>query len=257
METHNGGRIEIEEDVSIGQNFHITASGENPVKIGKKSTILGNVFITNIDHEYQRIGVHILKQPFIEKKTEIGENCFIGYGACIQAGTILGKQCIVGANAVVRGVFPDYCVIVGVPARVVKQYNTEAKTWNKISIQNKSIQNKSIQNKTNNKNISYRGKIRFDDSNLVSNVSNKDEKILSVAEKIYDLIKQSYKNAFIGAITAKKLTQELNYNFSTAGFVRTWRQNNQQIVENLTNLINQLNRKKKDYEKKLCENIRN
>lgn len=136
METHNGGRIEIEEDVSIGQNFHITASGENPVKIGKKSTISGNVFITNIDHEYQRIGVHILKQPFIEKKTEIGENCFIGYGACIQAGTILGKQCIVGANAVVRGVFPDYCVIVGVPARVVKQYNTEAKTWNKISIQN-------------------------------------------------------------------------------------------------------------------------
>ena len=104
METHNHGKIEIDDDVSIGQNFHITASGKNVVKIGRKTTILGNVFITNIDHEYQQIGVHILKQPYIEKKTEIGENCFIGYGACIQAGTILGKQCIIGAHAVVRGV---------------------------------------------------------------------------------------------------------------------------------------------------------
>lgn len=129
METHNCGKIIIEDDVSIGQNFHITASGKNPVKIGKKSTISGNVFVTNIDHEYREIDVHVLKQPFIEKKTEIGENCFIGYGACIQAGTILGKQCIVGANSVVRGQFPDYCVIVGVPAKVVKQYNFETKQW--------------------------------------------------------------------------------------------------------------------------------
>lgn len=132
METHNGGKIEIEEDVSIGQNFHITASGENTVKIGKKSTILGNVFVTNIDHEYQQIGVHILKQPFVEKKTEIGENCFIGYGACIQAGTILGKQCVVGANAVVRGVFPDYCVIAGVPAKIIKQFNFSTNKWERV-----------------------------------------------------------------------------------------------------------------------------
>ena len=131
METHNNGKIIIEEDVSIGQNFHITASGENPVKIGKKTTVLGNVFVTNIDHEYRQIGVHILRQPFIEKKTEIGENCFIGYGACIQAGTILGKQCVVGANSVVRGIYPDYCVIVGAPAKVVKQYNPEKKHWEK------------------------------------------------------------------------------------------------------------------------------
>ena len=132
METHNKGKIIIEDDVAIGQNFHITASGPNPVKIGKKSTISGNVFVTNIDHEYRELDVHILKQPFLEKKTEIGENCFIGYGACIQAGTILGKQCVVGANAVVRGIFPDYCVIVGIPAKIIKKYNFETSRWEKI-----------------------------------------------------------------------------------------------------------------------------
>ena len=73
-----------------------------------------------------------MDQERIVKTTRIGENCFIGFGACIQAGTILGKQCIVGANAVVRGSFPDYSVVVGAPARIVKQYDPITKRWEKV-----------------------------------------------------------------------------------------------------------------------------
>lgn len=131
IETHLGGHITIDDDVSIGQNFHITSASEN-LCIGAHTTILGNVFITNIDHNYREIDVHILKQNYIVKTTQIGENCFIGYGAAIQAGTTLGKQCIIGANSVVRGEFPDYCVIVGSPAKVIKTYNFETKKWEKI-----------------------------------------------------------------------------------------------------------------------------
>ncbi|GFI42818.1 putative acetyltransferase [Lachnospiraceae bacterium] len=131
MEVYNSGKIIIEENTSIAQNFHITAEKEKLV-IGKNTTILGNVFITNIDHEYQDINQHILKQKWITKSTRIGEGCFIGFGAAIQAGTILGKHCIVGTNSVVRGIFPDYCVIVGAPGRIVKQYNPVSKEWEKI-----------------------------------------------------------------------------------------------------------------------------
>lgn len=130
LEAHDTGKIVIRDNVSIGQNFHCTAKGE--LVIAKDTTILGNVFVTDIDHEYREIGTHILRQPMLVKKTEIGENCFIGYGACIQAGTILGKQCVVGANAVVRGEFPDYCVIVGAPGRVVKKYNPENGEWERV-----------------------------------------------------------------------------------------------------------------------------
>lgn len=136
METHHHGRIIIDEDVSIGQNFHIT-SADQELKIGAHTTISGNVFITNIDHDYTEIDIHILKQKHIIKKTDIGANCFIGYGAAIQAGTILGKQCIVGANSVVRGVFPDYSVIVGAPAKIVKQYNPISQQWEKQIERNK------------------------------------------------------------------------------------------------------------------------
>lgn len=132
MEAHNGSEIIIEEDVAIGQNFHITSSKENLV-ISKGTTISGNVFITNIDHDYQEIDVHIMKQKFIVKETKIGENCFIGYGAAIQAGTSLGKQCIVGTNSVVRGKFPNYSVIVGSPAKIVKRYNFKTEQWEKTN----------------------------------------------------------------------------------------------------------------------------
>ncbi|TCK54704.1 acetyltransferase-like isoleucine patch superfamily enzyme [Flavobacterium sp. 90] len=143
-----GSRIEVvddessilfEENISIGQNFHITSGGQ--LIIGKDTTIAENVMITNIDHEYKEIGVHILKQPLIVKETKIGENCFIGFGAVIQAGTILGNHCIVGSNSVVRGLFPDYCVIVGSPARIVRRYNLTKKVWDRTNPDGTFIEN--------------------------------------------------------------------------------------------------------------------
>lgn len=128
MECHDNGKITIGDNVSIGQNFHIT-SGNRELYIGDNTTISGNTFITNIDHEYSEINVHILNQPHIIKETKIGKNCFIGYGVAIQAGTILGSQCVIGANSVVRGKFPDYCVIVGAPAKIVKRFNLASNKW--------------------------------------------------------------------------------------------------------------------------------
>lgn len=133
-----GARIEVinkessiifEENISIGQNFHITSGGI--LVIGKNSTFAENIMVTNIDHDYQEVNKHILEQENIIKETKIGENCFVGFGAVIQAGTILGKQCVIGANAVVRGHFPDYSVIVGVPAKIVKRYDEQNKIWRK------------------------------------------------------------------------------------------------------------------------------
>ncbi|SCX30443.1 acyltransferase [Mycolicibacterium fluoranthenivorans] len=128
-EAHYDGTIKIAENVAIGQNFHITAMGE--LTIGSGTVISGAVMVTDIDHEYADITKNIHEQGFIYGRTAIGKNCFIGMGARIQAGTILGDGCIVGANSVVRGEFPSYCVIVGAPARVVKKYDFESATWNR------------------------------------------------------------------------------------------------------------------------------
>ena len=126
--TCTGARIVIEDNVSIGQNFHVVCY-KGILKIGMDTTISGNVFISNVDHSYKELGIHVLDQEMLYKETIISENCFIGYGTVILPGTKLGKQCIVGANSVVKGCFPDYCVIAGNPAKKVKQYDFKVKQW--------------------------------------------------------------------------------------------------------------------------------
>ncbi len=131
IETHNKGSIVIHDDVGIGQNLHIISGGA--LSIGKKTIISAEVFINDMDNEYEEIGKNILEQRFIVNKTKIGEYCFIGIGAKIMSGTILGKQYIVGANSVVKGSFPDYSVIVGAPAKIVKRYNKKDGIWQKTN----------------------------------------------------------------------------------------------------------------------------
>ena len=106
MEAANGGSIRIHDNCSIAQNVHITADGEE-LSIGSGTTILGNSFITNLDHEYKGIGVPILNQKRTVKTTKIGENCFIGMGTIILMGTKIGDNCIIGAGSVLRGEYPS------------------------------------------------------------------------------------------------------------------------------------------------------
>lgn len=49
----------------------------------------------------------------------LGKNTYLGMEALLLPGTVLGENCIVGARAVVKGVFPDNCVIAGVPAKII------------------------------------------------------------------------------------------------------------------------------------------
>lgn len=61
--------------------------------------------------------------PFFNKITynsvSIGENSFIGARVVILPGTQIGKLCIIGAGAVVKGDIPDYSVVVGNPCRII------------------------------------------------------------------------------------------------------------------------------------------
>lgn len=127
----------LEDGVSFEQRCHITVAGE--MIIGKGTIASFDVMITDIDHEYEDLNLPVAQQPLKVSKTYIGENCFIGSGAKIQAGTILGKHCVVGTNAVVRGTFPDYSVIVGIPAKIVKRYDLEKKEWRKTDAKGEFI----------------------------------------------------------------------------------------------------------------------
>ena len=55
----------------------------------------------------------------------IKEDAWIGAGATILPGVCIGKHAVVGAGSVVTRDVPDYAVVVGSPAKVVRTLDAE------------------------------------------------------------------------------------------------------------------------------------
>ena len=82
-----------------------------------------NVYITDQNHGYEDIEAPIGIQDPEDDPVVIGSGSWIGSGAVVLPGARLGKNCVVAANSVVRGEFPSYSVVAGVPAKVVRLHN--------------------------------------------------------------------------------------------------------------------------------------
>lgn len=121
------GKIIIGSKSSFGYNNHITSVFE--VKIGNEVLTANNVYISDNIHGYKDINIPILRQPVIFKESVvIGDGAWIGENVSI-IGAKVGRNSVIGANSVVTSDVPDYCVAVGVPARVIKKYDLTSGLW--------------------------------------------------------------------------------------------------------------------------------
>ena len=59
-----------------------------------------------------------------EQVMHIGDDVWIGTNVIILPGVNIGSHCIIGAGAVVTKDVPDYAIVGGVPAKVIR-YRTE------------------------------------------------------------------------------------------------------------------------------------
>ena len=59
----------------------------------------------------------------------IGPYCFIGPHSLLEAGTTLGRGCVVRAGSVLRGEYPEFSIIAGNPARVVGDARASDERW--------------------------------------------------------------------------------------------------------------------------------
>jgi len=120
----------INEDTYIGHFCHIVSV--KSVKIEKKVLIADKVYISDNLRGYKDIKTPIIDQPVAFKGSVIiGENSWIGENACV-IGSKIGKHCIVAANAVVTKDIPDFCVVAGAPAKIIKKYNPKTKIWEDV-----------------------------------------------------------------------------------------------------------------------------
>lgn len=129
------GKVEIGANTDIGQSSRIGCQGH--IKIGKEVLTGPNVFIADYNHEYRDISRSVLRQGnhFISvngrPNIEIGDGTWIGMNVVIVGNVLIGKHCVIGANTVVTKDVPDYCVVAGSPARIIKRYNQETQMWEK------------------------------------------------------------------------------------------------------------------------------
>ena len=124
-------QIEIGDNVSIEQNLHLTCA--NRISIGKNTAIAANVTITDIHHPYSDVNLPIERQDIKVKEVIIGEECKIYNNVVLLPGVHIGKHVTIGANSVVNKDIPDYSVVVGIPAKVVKRYDLNNRKWINIS----------------------------------------------------------------------------------------------------------------------------
>jgi len=122
-------------DIIIGDGSHIGISNViiGPVKIGEDCIFAQHVILSGLDHGYEDIHISPSKQRCIASPIIIEDMCWIGANAVLTRGVRVGKHSVVGAGSVVTKDVPAYSVAVGNPARVIKQYDFEAKSWKKVA----------------------------------------------------------------------------------------------------------------------------
>ena len=121
-------------DVFIGDRTIIGLGNTviGPVKIGNDVMFAQNIVVSAMNHGYEDISIPPSKQKDIIKLITIDDEVWIGANCVITIGVTIGKHSIVGAGSVVTKDIPPYCIAVGNPARVIKRYNSETSTWEKV-----------------------------------------------------------------------------------------------------------------------------
>lgn len=127
-----GKGVNFEHGAQFNPDLHI---GDNS-GVGKNCVVSGETYIGNhvmmgpdcilysYSHAHDRIDIPMDEQGF-EQPTpiHIGDDVWIGARVIILPGVNIGSHCIIGAGSVVTKDVPDYAIVGGAPAKIIRMRN--------------------------------------------------------------------------------------------------------------------------------------
>lgn len=131
------GRVALGENVSIWYNA-VLRGDVDAIEVGDDTNIQDGCIVHEDFGCPTRIGRRVtVGHGAILHGCTIGDDTLIGMGAIVLNGAHIGAECIVGAGALVTQgtVVPDGSVVLGSPARIVRQVTTEELEHNRANAQ--------------------------------------------------------------------------------------------------------------------------
>lgn len=107
-------RIEIGSDVLIAWGCNIVDHNSHPIAWRDRKNDVKNWYVGQKDWS------HVITNP-----VKIADKCWIGFNVAILKGVQIGEGAVVGAGSVVTKDVPPWTVVVGNPARVIREISIE------------------------------------------------------------------------------------------------------------------------------------
>lgn len=117
----DGQGIFIGDNSGIGVNCKV----QPPVKIGNDVMMGEDVIIITNTHKFDDCSIPMRIQGSETLPVIIEDNVWIGSRAIILPGVKIGKGSIIGAGAVVTKDIPEYSIVGGVPAKLIRSRKIE------------------------------------------------------------------------------------------------------------------------------------
>ena len=126
---------ELGEECIIGENVGIAANAFISVRgklvIGNDCIFGPGLSIFTENHNFRDISKPIRLQGATRKGVEIGNDCWFGANVTVLDGVKIGNKCVIAAGAVITKDIPDFSIVGGVPAKVIR-YRKELSEEDKI-----------------------------------------------------------------------------------------------------------------------------
>jgi len=113
----NEATLRIKRQTNIGANSIFNCGAD--VTIGEKCLIAGFVYIQSSNHGIQK-GAFIKEQKHTYGKIVIGDDVWLGGHCFVNKGVTIGNGAVAGAGSIVTKDVPEYAIVVGNPAKVLR-----------------------------------------------------------------------------------------------------------------------------------------